>query len=177
MSVSLVENQSSSLTDRWVGRVFDEMQATYGNRFADMWSGTNPAAIRATWGRKLAGFTDRPACLEAALAALDDKPWPPSLPEFISLCRDAARRLGTQPLALPAPEINPGQSARRIEHVAATMKMPDTYDWRGWAKRLRARHAAGERLLPVQICLAAAALEEHWTDQPKDPTCVTSDSV
>ena len=174
MSVSLMEN-SSSLTDPWVGRIFDELQATYGSRFADMWSGTNPAAVKAMWGRRLAGFTDRPECLEAALASLDDKPWPPSLPEFISLCRDAARR--TQRLALPAPGIDQEQSARRIEHVAATMKMPDAYDWRGWAKRLRARHAAGERLLPVQICLAAAALEEHWTDQPKDPTCVTSDSV
>ena len=174
MSVSLMEN-SSSLTDRWVGRIFDELQATYGSRFADMWSGTNPAAVKAMWGRRLAGFTDRPECLEAALAALDDKPWPPSLPEFVSLCRDAARRTG-QRLALPAPEIDQAQSARRIEHVAAAMKMPGTYDWSGWARRLRARHAAGEHLVPVQISLAAAALGEHWTDRPTDSTCVTSDA-
>ena len=163
MSELSTENRASSLPDRWIGKIFDEMQAMYGSKFTDMWKGIEPLAIRSTWAMTLAGFTARPECLKAALCACDERPWPPTLPEFLGLCRDAAKRVGSQHLALPAPEIDLEASGLRAKELAGAVKKTDAYDWLGWAKKLRTRYLGGERLLPVQIDMASEALGESWS--------------
>lgn len=90
-----------ALPDAWVERLFDHMAALYGSKFADLWRSTDPAKVRAMWADKLAGFADKPQAIKAALDALDERPFPPTLPEFIALCRDAAKRIGTAVPALP----------------------------------------------------------------------------
>lgn len=90
-----------ALPDAWVERLFDHMASLYGSKFADLWRSTDPAKVRAMWADKLAGFADKPQAIKAALDALDERPFPPTLPEFIALCRDAARRMGSAQAALP----------------------------------------------------------------------------
>ncbi len=151
------------LPDAWIERLFGRLEGLYGAKFHDAWRGTDTENVKRTWAEKLGGFAGRPEALKAALDACDDKPWPPTLPEFIGLCRDAAKRAGPAYVALPAPEIDQAEAARRVEQAAAAVKKPDAYDWLGWAKKLRTRYLGGERLLPVQIDMASSVLGETWS--------------
>lgn len=78
----------------WVERIFAHMMGLYGSRFLDMWRGTDLVEVKALWAEKLGGFVDKPDSIKAAINALDDQPTPPSLPIFLHLCREAARRMG-----------------------------------------------------------------------------------
>lgn len=105
------------LPDGWVVRIFERMSAMYGSKFSDLWSGVDPASIRAVWADKLGGFAQRPEIIKAALDSCDDKPWPPTLPEFLAACREAARRSPVQVPALPAPNTPGGVIAARLEVI------------------------------------------------------------
>jgi hypothetical protein len=54
-----------------------------------------------TSSEKLGGFADQPKAIKAALDACDERPFPPTLPEFLTLCRDAGRRIRDDKPALP----------------------------------------------------------------------------
>lgn len=165
MSATLPENPGEStdaLPHRWVGRIFDELATTYGSKFSQMWEGIDPEAVRITWARKLSGFLGQPECIRAALDSCDDRPWPPTLPEFIGLCRDAARRGGPKQLALPAPEIDRVEQERRAREAVASVQKPESYDWLAWARKLRDRYLSGEHLIDCQIRIASEALCETW---------------
>ena len=82
-----------------VVEIFRELQGSYGSRFLNQWKtgqinekgrdlGTRNAMN--VWARKLAGFAEYPDAIRAVLESLPDDP--PSLPEFIALCRSAASR-------------------------------------------------------------------------------------
>ena len=82
------------LPEKWVKKLFAELQGNYGSRFVDMWrsgqilaDGTDAGLKNALaqWSEKLVGFSDQPERIRKALSALP--PYPPTLPEFIALCR------------------------------------------------------------------------------------------
>ncbi len=82
------------LPSHWVARIFRELQGYYGSRFLDMWrvgqllpdgQDAGIANAKEVWGEKLAGFADRPECIKRALESLPQHP--PTLPEFVGLCR------------------------------------------------------------------------------------------
>lgn len=73
----------------------------YGTKFADLWAGADIDRVKAKWTEKLRGFADHQGVIQKAVDALDERPNPPTLPEFLALCRDAARRMGTDVPALP----------------------------------------------------------------------------
>ncbi len=157
------QSSPSALPDNWVGRIFDELLKLYGSRFADLWAGIDPAVMRAAWAQKLGGFINRPDCLKAAIVACDDIPSCPNLPQFLHLCRDAARRTGSQNLALPEPHMSMEEASERVREVAAIAAVKQDFSASTeWAKKLRIRYMAGERLLPIQISMASAALGETW---------------
>lgn len=68
-----------------VEALFSEFEALYGVRFADMWQGTDIAYVKSLWAKALSGFRVRE--IRAGLDRCRFKPWPPSLPEFMGLCR------------------------------------------------------------------------------------------
>lgn len=148
----------SALPDEWVVRIFEHMACTYGTRFADLWAGQEPETVRAYWGRKLGGFDGE--AIKAALDALDDRPFPPTLPEFIALCRAAANRRGSY-VALPAPQMSREEAATRAQKLGVSKR--DGFDGMLWAKKLREKYIAGERLYPIQIRMASEALGEVWS--------------
>ncbi|RWA55317.1 hypothetical protein AU476_07355 [Cupriavidus sp. UYMSc13B] len=85
--------------------LFALMSGTYGSKFADLWRGTDLAAVRRLWGRKLATLSRDE--LRRGSDALMGRPFPPTLPEFVALCRpginvDAALYEATQQLRLRA---------------------------------------------------------------------------
>ena len=56
----------------------------YGNRFANMWDSMPAESLRRTWAEGMAGVTA--AQISAGLVACKRREWPPTLPEFLSLC-------------------------------------------------------------------------------------------
>lgn len=100
-----MQNQGESSTlrpldQRWVAKIFQELQGNYGSRFLNQWKtgqiveggehhGKDAGIVNAmaTWGKKLAGFVDHPECIRRVLDRLPNDP--PSLPQFIELCRVA----------------------------------------------------------------------------------------
>jgi hypothetical protein len=83
-----------------VAMIFGELQGNYGSRFLNQWksgertrNGEDVGLLNAmrVWGNKLGGFYGKPKAITTALEYLP--PNPPTLPEFISLCRDMAARI------------------------------------------------------------------------------------
>lgn len=105
MNETLQPNLPASLPEPWIERIFSHMACSYGNKFADMWAGQDAAKIKSFWALTLGGFASRPDAISAALKSLEGRPYPPTLPEFIGLCRDALRRIPAGP-ALPPPPID-----------------------------------------------------------------------
>lgn len=68
-----------------VEALFAEFEALYGSRFADMWRHTDVARMKSLWARALSGFSVGE--IRTGLAGCRDLSWPPSLPEFMVLCR------------------------------------------------------------------------------------------
>ena len=148
------------LPESWIARIFDHMSALYGSKFADLWRGTDPEAMRRVWATKLSGFSDQPNAIKQALDALDAKPFPPTLPEFLTMCREAGQRGLDAPKALPhyptADEIaRAEEAARKVRETVA--KMPSR-DHLAWAKDLKQRHEAGETLAFLQVKMYREAL-------------------
>ena len=84
------------LPDTWVQRIFSVMQAHYGVRWLNMWKinqplpdGQDAGLVNAmnVWGEKLAGFENSPETFKRALECLPAEP--PTLPQFLELCRHA----------------------------------------------------------------------------------------
>jgi hypothetical protein len=70
---------------KWIDRLFDRMIATYGARFADMWASSDAHTVKAVWADGLRGLAGDE--IRTGLDSLNDKPFPPTLPEFKRLCR------------------------------------------------------------------------------------------
>lgn len=87
MSTNL-ETPSTSpqpLPEAWIERLFERMSGYYGARFADAWRGIDPAAMKRCWAEELAGYSRDE--IAAGVRALKTRDWPPTLPEFLKLCR------------------------------------------------------------------------------------------
>lgn len=167
MDESSMLNQS--LPERWVAKIFQELQGNYGSRFLNQWKtgqmmpdGTD-AGIKnamATWARKLGGFSDIGEVFKTVLESLPEEP--PSLPQFIAMCREAGRRLDK---SKPAIEYKPTAeeqeaAAEVIRKASDSIKKAPAHDFKAWAKVLKARHDGGEVLSLVQVQAYQEALSQ-----------------
>lgn len=142
------------------------MQGNYGTRFLDMYrtgqvmpDGTDVGLRNAQeqWCRKLAGFADCPERIARALEQLP--PHPPTLPEFLALCR---QQPGDLQQGLPAPRPDSAAVKGVLEAAARAVMGPKKGD-RDWAKTLRAEYLRSPRsLYPIQVLLASSLLGEVW---------------
>jgi hypothetical protein len=84
-------NQSSTSTNaqpiplNWVEKLFEEMMLSFGKKFADQWQGIDPAKLKAHWAQKMGELTNEE--MVRGVKAMRNLDWPPSLPEFMRLCR------------------------------------------------------------------------------------------
>lgn len=94
-----MSNYRPPLPSAWINKIFSTMQGHYGSRFVNMWktgdalpSGQDAGYVNAqrTWADKLSGFNDYPECIAYVLEGLPEHP--PTLPEFVELCRRAPRK-------------------------------------------------------------------------------------
>lgn len=65
--------------------LFDVLGAIYGAKFADAYRSSKPEVMKTVWREALRGFS--PDEIARGVAACHARPWPPTLPEFLLLCR------------------------------------------------------------------------------------------
>lgn len=70
---------------KWVERIFERLATMYGSVFLDMWSSMDPDLVKQCWADELSGYTADE--IAAGLAACKGKSYPPTLPQFLMLCR------------------------------------------------------------------------------------------
>ena len=157
---------STELQQGWIERLFSRLSSLYGAAFARQWESTNLSDVKIVWAEKLGGFTA--AQIGAALKGCDDRPYPPNLPEFIDLCRVAAKH-ESKPPTLEAPQLSVEERMERARQLDAAASKAKGYNFHGWAKELRRRYLAGENLLPMQVSMASEAMNETWNNRECTP--------
>lgn len=68
-----------------IERLFEWLSGFYGARMSDLWRGMDIDKVKAIWSAELSGFSN--AELAAGVAGCRNKPFAPTLPEFVALCR------------------------------------------------------------------------------------------
>lgn len=128
--------QSTRLPDLWVKSLLDRMAAMYGEKFVRQWEKTNPDAMRDMWAESLGHFHGE-QIKWALLHLVQNNPFPPTLPEFAMLCRQAPR---PEVPALPAPVVPPEVArARAVELEDAAKRIAKKpQDFRKWARDIMA---------------------------------------
>lgn len=69
----------------WAVKLIDRLHALYGAQFLRQWEGLEKPAMALAWAEELAGYTGDE--IARGLAACKSRPFPPTLPEFLLLCR------------------------------------------------------------------------------------------
>ena len=86
MQGSLADGAGRLSMSRLVERIFKRMAEIYGARFADMWDGvTDFDSVKAEWGDALTGYTVEE--IKLGVESCRRRAWPPTLPEFLAMCR------------------------------------------------------------------------------------------
>lgn len=105
---------AKSIPAAWVERLFARFTAIYGaQKVAAMWAvadGTDSrrveeatAAVKAEWAQQLGRFNGGTIAVAVQAVIDSGRQWPPTLPEFVAICRDYARpEAMSAQLALPA---------------------------------------------------------------------------
>lgn len=76
---------ADALPESWISTLFEKMTTFYGSRFLDMWRGTDMALVRRMWAVELSQLSN--AELKRGSSTLISRQFPPTLPEFVLLCR------------------------------------------------------------------------------------------
>lgn len=145
-----------SLPLPWVDKIFSKMALVYGRDFIGRWEGLELADVKTDWGHELAGFENWPEAIAHALSILPaDRP--PTVLQFRELARKAPKP--DRP-ALPEPAANPERVSAELRKLVPLLKQAKTgaVDQKGWARRIKARHDAGEKINPTSLRFAREAL-------------------
>ncbi|MDN7658462.1 hypothetical protein [Burkholderia cenocepacia] len=146
-----------ALPQHWVEALFSKMAAFYGSRFASMWNGVNVVEVQRAWAIEL-GKLSRDQ-LKAGSDNLTALPKPPTLPEFVSLCRQARseqaasttpRLTDERPADRATVEANLGAIRRVQERV---MRREPTAEW-AFKLLMRGKSASGAAL-PSEVVRCA----------------------
>ncbi|MBL8474413.1 MAG: hypothetical protein JNM98_21675 [Rhodocyclaceae bacterium] len=153
----------------------------FGNRWLDLWrtaqivlapdgseADKGVLLAQATWAVELAGFADQPKRIARALDDCRSRNSPPSLPEFLAMCRAAPTNL----MALPEPDVERADPERVAAAIASTTwamhgKKKDGPNLEPWRK-IRAQAAVpGNTVAFGTQKLARGVLGDHgeaWHD-------------
>lgn len=70
---------------KWVERLFARLSGMYGAKFADLWRGCDLVSVKAIWMDDLSIFSRDE--ITKGVEACKTRIFPPTLPEFMQLCR------------------------------------------------------------------------------------------
>lgn len=143
-----------------VRQLFMLMHGSYGNLFLSKFStgekdatgkdkGIKSAML--VWDNSFREFTPEIVQTAAKRAIVDFPDFPPSMPQFLALCRALTPRKTYAEehgfTALPPPVAKP----MAVDYTRKN-------DGKDWARKILARHAAGEKIIPYSLNCAKAAL-------------------
>lgn len=82
-------NRETSLPipNAWIERLWDRLKTMYGAKFIDLWRDVDPIQLKQAWAEEFAGYTANE--IKRGLEACKIRPFPPTLPELLTLCRPA----------------------------------------------------------------------------------------
>ena len=122
------------LPSEWIDRLFARFGAMYGAQWAEKWRGFDIDEVKATWAENLSGVSGDQ--LRRALDhAKSNCAFPPSLPEFLGICRQFRVAPQNVPyLAAPVSRMPPEVAAQLQEFVAGKKRG----DCRDWARKILA---------------------------------------
>lgn len=132
----------------------------YGAAFGRQWEGSDLQMVKTVWAEKLGGFNA--SQIADALKALDEKPYPPNLPEFLALCRSVAQK--SAPVFRKDEPVS-SVVAEKIHDVAVRISESEKKDSKNWAREIREMYLKGDRLNAMQIDMASEALGESWENR------------
>lgn len=148
-----------SLPFEAVERLFSRLTATYGRDFMARYEGVDDLAVKSSWAHELSGFAKQLRCVAWALENLPVRA--PNVLEFRELCRKAPLVESEEDVRLRL-EHQPASKERVAAELAKLGSVVKTrhamVDRRDWARRLIARHDAGEVLGMAQLRFAREAL-------------------
>lgn len=143
-----------SLPLKAIDRLFERLAATYGAHWVRQWADVPLADVKAAWGHELSGFAGNLQALAWALENLPERC--PNVIEFRNLCRAAPKPPAPQ---LPEPKADPVRLAGELAKLGEILSRPvERVDGRDWARRIQARHQAGERLNVTVLRFSREAL-------------------
>lgn len=150
---------SNSASVALVERLFSRFVSLYGSqKVGSMWADADLSEVKALWAQQLTRY--KPATIGLALQNLmaSGNEWPPTLPEFMEMCRQAsiAREQHSPAVMLPAQRARPEVVRSHIEQV--TSAVSKRRGSRDWARKIIARHESGEHLAMAVLGMARAAL-------------------
>jgi hypothetical protein len=125
---------ANALPKHWIAALFSKMTAFYGAKFADQWRGGKTEEIQKVWGIELFKLTREQ--LKAGSESLTALPKPPTLPEFIGLCKQA-RLEQVQHAAHQLENFTPADKATidvnlsKLRRIVGGMKLASAHP--GWA--------------------------------------------
>lgn len=99
----------SASPESLVDRLFQKLALMYGKHWLDMWAGMPLDAVKSDWAAALYGFDGETIRLAIEHLKTEGKTFPPTQPEFVSLCRQFVRR-GPHRLSLTAPRSSPPEN-------------------------------------------------------------------
>lgn len=147
-----------------VDRLFVRFTAMYGTqKVMSMWSDADLDMVKDTWASAIGRYSVPSIAVAVSELLNSGREWPPTLPEFVELCRRGALvRQQSQAPALPAPG---GTYTTREEAAAILQRIgaADVLDSSGrgpkaWARKILSRMAAGEHVPPAVQTMAKAGL-------------------
>lgn len=149
-----------SLPMKAIDRLFERMAAAYGSQWSRMWEGVPIQDVKTEWMHDLAEFATDAGMRRIAWALDNRTDRPPNAIQFRNLCRQAPSESAP---ALPLPPANPErmrEELAKLGHLDKSKRMTTSgsIGHKEWAKRLIARHEAGEVVRPISLRFAKQAL-------------------
>jgi hypothetical protein len=110
----------ASLPLPWIEALFAKFSAFYGAQFAQKWAGSNLDQVKTEWADALGRFEG--LTLKAAVEhCRDNVQFPPSLPEFVTICKSQRVRPEHQ-LFLPHNFTKSDKGAEILAGIKAMLK-------------------------------------------------------
>ena len=154
----------------WIERLFKRMGLHYGAAFTQKWLGVASIDMKEHWANELSGFTGE--AIARALKSLDSHEFPPSVPEFKTLCKSFQKSPELPKLEILPMSSNEAESALKNLRAVTGIEMnngdpcfdKDHNDYKKWARDIIKLWDEGKYRTRVGYRLACEAL--HLTPKP-----------
>lgn len=147
-------DNSSSLPDAWVAKIFQKLTLVYGRDFLNRYEGINIADVMADWAHELRTFQQSPGSIKHGLETLPPGV-PPTVLQFRDACFKAPKYVKTALVdySRADPEV--------VKAVNGAVKRAAGNDPCAWARRLKARIDAGYKQTIAQRHMVRDALADR----------------